>query len=97
MRKRNTESLGEVLKQFFEENRFFKQKLAESRVVTGWSKVLGSVAGSYTESIYLRNNILYVHLTSSVLRAELITCKDRIISNLNNYAGTDVVKDIVFR
>ena len=41
MRKRNTESIGEVLKQFFEENAFFKRKLAESRVVTGWPKLLG--------------------------------------------------------
>jgi len=97
MRKRNTESIGEVLKQFFEENRFFKQKLAESRVISGWEKTLGSVIASYTDNLYLRNNILYVHLTSSVLRAELIMCKDKLISNLNQYAGMNVVKDIVFR
>ncbi len=97
MRKRNTESIGEVMKQFFEENRFFKQKLAESRVLTGWGKILGSVVNSYTDNIYLKNNILYVHLTSSVLRAELILCKDKLISNLNSYAGIDVVKDIIFR
>ena len=97
MRKRNTESIGEVLKQYFEENQFFRRKLAESRVISGWEKVLGSVVGSYTESIYLRNNILYVHLTSSVLRAELIGAKERIISNLNSHARLNVVKDILFR
>lgn len=97
MRKRNTESIGEVLKQFFEENRFFKQKLAESRVISGWERTLGSVIASYTENLYLRNNILYVHLTSSVLRAELISYKEKLITNLNQYAGMDIVKDIVFR
>jgi len=97
MRKRNTESIGEALKHYFEENPFFRQKLAESRVVTGWGKILGSVVASYTGDIYLRQNILYVHLTSSVLRAELISCKDKLISNMNNYAGMNVVKDIVFR
>jgi len=97
MRKRNTESIGEVLRQFFEENRFFKLKLAESRVVTGWDKLLGNTIASYTGNIYLRNNILYVHLTSSVLRAELMACKERLITNLNRHAGMDVVKDIVFR
>lgn len=97
MRKRNTESIGEVLKQFFEENSFFKRKLAESRVISGWSKVLGNVVASYTGNIYLRNNILYVHLTSSVLRAELMACKDRLVTNLNEHAGMNVVKDIVFR
>jgi len=97
MRKRNTESIGEVLQQFFEENRFFRQKLAESRVVNGWERILGPTVASYTGSVYLRNNILFVHLTSSVLRAELIACKDRLIGNLNKYAGMEVVRDIVFR
>lgn len=97
MRKRNTESLGEVLKQFFEENEFFKRKLAESRVISGWAKTLGPVIASYTTGVYLRNNILYVNLTSSVLRSELMMCKEKLIANLNTHAGLDVVKDIIFR
>ena len=97
MRKRNTESIGEVLRQFFEENRFFKQKLAESRAVSGWNKILGKTVASYTDNIYLRNNILYVHLTSSVLRAELAAYKEKLILSLNEHAGMNVVKDIVFR
>lgn len=97
MRKHNTETIGEVLKQFFEENQFIKIKLAESRVVNGWEKILGNVIASYTESVYLRNNILYVHLNSSVLRAELLSSKNKLIENLNSYAGLHVVKDIFFR
>lgn len=97
MRKRNTESLGEVLRQFFEENPFFRRKLAESKVISGWGKILGSAVASYTTNIYFRNNILYVHLSSSVLRAELIMVKDRIILNMNTHVGMDVVQDIIFR
>lgn len=97
MRKRNTESIGEVLKQYFEENPFFRRKLAESKVISGWGKILGKSVVSYTGNLYLKNNILYVHLTSSVLRAELMSCKERIVSNLNTHAGLPVVKDIVFR
>lgn len=97
MRKRNTESIGEVLKQFFEENPFFKRKVAESRVVSGWGQLLGSMIASYTTNIYLRNNVLYVSLSSSVLRSELIMAKDRLITKLNEHAGMHVVNDIVFR
>jgi len=97
MRKRNTESIGEVLKQYFEENQFFKRKLAESRAVTGWSSLLGSMISSYTTSIYLRNGVLYVSLSSSVLRSELLMAKDRLISKLNEHAGMYVVNDIIFR
>lgn len=97
MRKRNTESIGEVLKQFFEENQFFKRKVAESRAVSGWAQLLGSMISSYTTNIYLRNNVLYVSLSSSVLRSELIMAKDRLITKLNEHAGMHVVNDIVFR
>lgn len=97
MRKRNTESISEVLRQFFEENQFFKRKFAESRAVTGWSKLLGSMISSYTTNIYLRNGVLYVSLSSSVLRSELMMAKDKLITKLNEHAGMPVVNDIVFR
>ena len=97
MRKRNSESIGEVLKQYFEENQFFKKKIAESRVVTGWPQLLGSMISSYTTNIYLRNGVLFVSLSSSVLRSELLMAKERLISKLNEHAGMHVVNDIVFR
>jgi len=97
MRKRNTESIGEVLRQYFEENQFFRRKLAESRAVTGWPQLLGSMIASYTTNIYLRHNVLYVSLSSSVLRSELMMAKDRLIDKLNEHAGMHVVNDIVFR
>ncbi len=97
MRRKNTETIGDVLKQFFEENRFLKTKVAESRVVSGWGNILGQTVASYTTNIYLKNNTLYVHLRSSVLRAELLAAKEMIMSNLNKYAGMDIVKDIIFR
>lgn len=97
MRKKNTESIGEVLRQFFEENQFFKKKFAESRIITGWSKLLGPAISGYTTNIYLRNGTLYVHLSSSVLRSELLMAKERLIANLNKHAGMHVVNDIIFR
>ena len=97
MRKRNTESIGEAIRQFFEENQFVKRKIAESRVVTGWPNILGQMIASYTTNIYLRHGILYVHLSSSVLRSELMMAKEHLIKKMNEHAGMYVVNDIVFR
>ncbi|NDW19614.1 DUF721 domain-containing protein [Dysgonomonas sp. 216] len=97
MRKKNTESIGDVLKQFFEENQFIKRKIAENRIISGWAKLFGPAIASYTSNLYLNNNILYVHLTSSVLRSELIMSKERMITALNKYAGMDIVNNIIFR
>lgn len=97
MRKKNTETIGEALKEFFDNNRFFRQKLAESRVLSGWPVMLGKTIASYTTDIYIRNNTLYVHLSSSVLRAELVMAKEHLIHKLNNMAGLQVINEIVFR
>lgn len=97
MRKRNTETIGEVLKEFFEENKFLKAKIAENRILAGWEKVLGSTIASYTTNLYFKNGILYIQLSSSVLRSELMLSKDRLIKSLNEYADTDIIKNIIFR
>lgn len=97
MRKRNTESIGEVLKEFFNENQFLKAKIAESRILSGWATVLGNTVSSYTTNLYFKNGILYVHLSSSVLRSELMLSKDKLISTLNKHAQTDIIKNIIFR
>lgn len=97
MRRKNTESIGEAIKQFFEENSFIKKKVAESRVLSGWGKILGPAISSYTTNIYLKNNILYVHISSSVLRAELMMSKEKIMANLNKHVEMDIVKEIIFR
>lgn len=97
MRKKNTESIGEVLQDFFSENKFFRQKLAESRVVSGWPTLMGKAINSYTTNLYMKNGVLYISLSSSVLRSELIMAKDVLIEKLNKMAGLPVVKDIIFR
>lgn len=97
MRRKNTESLGEVLQQIFDENKVLSLKIAESRVVSGWPQLFGTTIASYTSSIYLRNGMLYVSLTSSVLRSELMMAKDKMIIALNNHARMQVVNDIIFR
>lgn len=97
MRKRNTENIGEILQQYIRENKTLKQKLAESRVLNGWKAVLGNAVFSYTTNIYFRNGILYVNLSSSVLRSELILAKEKLVDALNKYAGMEIVNEIIFR
>ncbi|MFR9166147.1 MAG: DUF721 domain-containing protein [Dysgonomonas sp.] len=97
MRRKNTETIGEVLQEFFEQNEQLRIKIAESRVLSGWGRILGVTVASYTTDIYIRNNMLYVHLSSSVLRNELIMAKDRLIKGLNDYAKLVIVKDIIFK
>lgn len=97
MRKRESKSLGDVLSEYFEENGVLKTKIAEHRAVSAWETLLGTGVNHYTKSVYLKRNILYVQLTSSVLRAELQMNKKNLIDKLNEAAGMHIVNDIILR
>ncbi|NMB49322.1 MAG: DUF721 domain-containing protein [Bacteroidales bacterium] len=97
MLKRESKSIGDILSEYFKENPFLKTKIAEQRAVGAWRELLGSGVSSYTKNVYLKRNILYVQLTSSVLRAELQMNKQNLIEKLNEAAGMPIVHDIVLR
>ncbi|HOV35151.1 MAG: DUF721 domain-containing protein [Dysgonomonadaceae bacterium] len=97
MRKQESKSLGDILSEYFDDNAALKTNLAERRAVEAWKTLLGSGVGEYTRNVYLKRNVLYVQLSSSVLRAELQMNKQNLIDKLNEAAEMDVVKDIVLR
>lgn len=97
MLKKNAQPLSEALSNFFDENSMLKVKMAEHRAVRGWHEVLGEGVSKYTREVYFNRNVLYVHLTSAVLRAELLMNKEGLIKKINDYAEIPIVHDIVFR
>ncbi|MDL2241333.1 DUF721 domain-containing protein [Bacteroidales bacterium OttesenSCG-928-L03] len=96
MRRKKTEQLGSILEGFFKENPSLADKMAENRLIQSWSKVLGSSVARYTSSLYIKNKCLYVKLTSSVVKNELMYCRANLIGNLNAEVGRTVIDDIVF-
>lgn len=97
MKRKNTQTIGEVLRDFFEDNTELYEKMLEIRLQRGWGEVLGPMVLQYTRNIYIKDRVLYVSLTSSVLRSELSLCKDRLLRSLNEYAGSSVIRDIILR
>lgn len=97
MKKKNAQPLSEALSDFLDAHGGLKTKLAEHRAVKGWYELLGEGVSKYTRNVYFSRNVLYVHLSSSVLRAELGMNKEGLIQKLNEHAGAPVVRDIVLR
>lgn len=96
MRRSNTQSLSEVLKEYIEQNRIDK-KLKEVDVVEGWEKLLGKTIAHYTRNIYIRNRILYVEISSSVVKNELFLMREEICRRINQNAGEEIIQRIVFK
>ncbi|AIG30194.1 hypothetical protein IA01_06785 [Flavobacterium psychrophilum] len=92
----NQSIVGDILNQIIKTNKL-ESGLNQVSVIDAWKNLMGNGVNNYTRSVSLRNNILYVELTSSVLREELSYGKDKIIKMINEELGKEVVKDVVLR
>jgi len=96
MRKKNTELLSDVIRQVLGELHL-DRPLNEKRLMEAWPNVLGQNILKYTSDLNIRNRVLYVSLTSSVLRHDLFLSREQIKKSLNDQVGVEVIVDIVFK
>lgn len=71
--------------------------LNEYRLIKAWSQVLGESVKHYTGEMYIKNQILYVHVTSSVLRQELMMNRKNLVRRLNEHVKAQVITDIMLK
>lgn len=96
MKRNNAEQIGELIHRFLRQEGL-EAPLHEQRLLDSWNQVLGPSVASYTKELYVRNQTLYVHLTSAPLRQELMMNRESLISGLNQKAGSMVITNIIFR
>ena len=96
MKRNNTEQIGDVLRQFLRQ-KGLETPLNDYRLVDAWKDVVGPVITSYTTNLFIKNQVLYVSLSSSVIRQELMMGREMLIRNLNAQVGSQVIVNIVFR
>lgn len=96
MKRNNTEQIGDVLRQFLRQQGL-ETPLNEYRLVDAWKDVVGPVITRYITNLFIKNQVLYVSLSSSVIRQELMMGREMLIRNLNAQVGSQVIVNIVFR
>ena len=98
MAKRNNSILNiqDALQDFVESNKLEKG-LDKVNVRDAWAKLMGNGVNNYTTAVDLKNETLYIQLSSSALREELSYGKDKITSMLNEELGKNIIKKIVLR
>lgn len=98
MAKRENENLNmkEALSAFIQKNKL-QGGMDKVDARAAWVRLMGNGVNNYTTAIELKNDILYVSLSSSVLREELSLGKSKIISMLNEELGKELVRKIVLR
>ena len=96
MERKSEQKIGSLLDQFIRANRLEKG-LAEYRIRKAWNELLGVSVSRATQSLYIKDKILFVKLHSSVMRNELSMMKSEIIPRLNEEAGSEILEDIIIK
>lgn len=88
--------IGDMLRRVLREQGL-ETPLNEYRLIQSWEAVLGKAVSAYTGEIFIRNQILYVHITSPALRQDLLMHRERLVQKLNEEVGAQVIANIVFQ
>ena len=92
----NEQPLKSAIGEFLKVSRL-SGKLAEHKVIEGWEKLMGKMIAKHTTHISISNKKLYLQLDSAPLRQELFFSREKLIKMLNEEAGEEVIREIVFR
>ena len=96
MRRSNTQPIGDILKEYIREMKM-DRKLKETDLIQSWAELMGATIARYTKGIYLSKGILYLEISSSVVRNELMMLREEIRQRLNEIAGEELISKIVFK
>lgn len=93
---KKVEHIGKLVQRFLRQ-KSLESPLNEQRLLDAWPQILGPTIDSYTQNLFIRNQVLYVHLTSAALRQELMMGRELLVRNLNQKVGATVITNIIFR
>lgn len=96
MKRNNAEPIGKLIRAYLRQESL-ESPLNEHRLINAWTEVLGPTIASYTREIFIKNQVLHVHLTSAALRQELMMGRELLVRNLNAHVGAQVITNIIFR
>ncbi|MCK9291906.1 MAG: DUF721 domain-containing protein [Bacteroidales bacterium] len=92
----NEISIGKAIEELLRQYKL-DEKIDGIRIINAWEKVVGKLIVRHTTDLFVKNKILYVHLDSDVIRNELSYARKKLINDLNQEAGKEIINEIVIR
>lgn len=96
MKEPNQNTIGELIQAFVIRNKG-TNFLDENKIINKWKDIVGPFIAQYTSSLYIKQGVLYVRITSDALRNELNYSKALLLKNLNGVVGRELLTDIVIQ
>jgi len=96
IRWQNEYKINEAISEFL--NKYnLKDGYTCMQIATIWKETVGKVIDRYTKQIELKNNKLTLHVTSPIVKKELLMLRSEIIVKLNEKIGKKLVQEIDIR
>ena len=95
MFRRDVKNIKDLVMQNLRENGL-ETPLLQKRLIDAWPEVAGPSVARFTREVTIYNQVLYVKLSSPVLRTELSMRRQTLIDKLNHIVGARIITDIRF-
>lgn len=95
MRHSNEQNMKEAILEMMETYRI-KNKYDETAVVANWEKIMGKTVANRTSEIFVKNKKLFIRLSSSTLKHEMLIAREQMMDLVNDHFGSQVVNEVVF-
>lgn len=105
-RGQKTESVGTILDRILNRVKVIdshgkeislKKRIIQERAIQIWPKVVGDHISAHTQSLWVRDNTIFVQVDNSSWANDLVFLKEEIIKKMNSELGTRIIREINFR
>lgn len=88
----NAMSISEALVSYLRESGL-EQSVLDVQIEEVWPKVMGETVRKLTRSVEVKNGVLYVHINSAALKAQLFENRFELVKKLNEAVGAPAIRD----
>lgn len=97
MRRSEPVRIGDLWDSFLKNAPTVARRIAEAKVADVWPVVVGESIARFTTSLEVKNGVLYVRTSSSVVRSELFMRRESLRDSLNQALGLRVINVIIVK
>jgi len=95
MTSKNENSIGEAIREFLH-SYSLENKFDQTNLILHWENLMGKPIARRTKKIFIKDGKLFLGISSAPLKHEIHGSKSKVIELLNQSAGRELIKDIIF-
>jgi predicted nucleic acid-binding Zn ribbon protein len=93
-RESNEQSLGDAIQQFIK-TMGLRPKMIEAEIIANWEEIVGNMIAKHTLDLSLNKRKLTLRFDNASLKQEMSYAKTKLIENINNRFGKQIINEVV--